>query len=605
MRDSSTAGVPGGDLMNGTFDTPTNPPTTAAHPEQHASCQWRTLSDADLTRVLAQHQKWVESEKQDGEQANLRWVDLENADLSDAELTAADLCYAKLRGANLHRANLCGAYLSHVCGLGEAALHDINLEDATGLLGTEFARADVTGARLPGDIRAFKSLQVVEETSKNARKIFLSMLVGSVYTWLTIATTTDVHLLTNSASSPLPIIGTAIPIAWFYWAAPLALMGLYIYLHLYLHHLWEGLASLPAKFPDGKRVDERAYPWLLNGLVRRHFARLQAGRPPMAHLEEWVTILLAWWVVPLTLLGVWLRYLPSHDWVGTGLHIGLLVVSVALAILFYHVAARTLRGHAYQRFCWQTAWRDRRSYQALAVAGIGVALWALSYGAINGVWAASPYLEVRATVDVRDVRSWVPWAFAQLGYRTFADVVEHDVSTKPPNYWALSLDARTKSVKGALLRGRDLRRAHASQAFLSNADLRGADLRQAILIRTNLQGANLAGANLERVVAFGADLQAATLLGDTNLRKADLRGADLTAVRTGCAVSPSRQSGETTLRSACTSFEDAHLFGATLKDADLRGARHLTQGQLDGACGNPNTQLPQGLRVKMCQEQPK
>ncbi len=97
------------------------------------------------------------------------------------------------------------------------------------------------------------------------------MLLGCAYAWLTIATTTDARLLTNSASSPLPIIGTDIPIAWFYWAAPVLLLGLYSYFHLYLQRLWEGLSELPAVFPDGKALHKNAYPWLLNGLVRAHF----------------------------------------------------------------------------------------------------------------------------------------------------------------------------------------------------------------------------------------------------------------------------------------------------------------------------------------------
>jgi hypothetical protein len=49
-----------------------------------------------------------------------------------------------------------------------------------------------------------------------------------VYSWLTIATTTDVRLVTNSASSPLPIIGTEIPVVGFYWA-PALLLAMYLY----------------------------------------------------------------------------------------------------------------------------------------------------------------------------------------------------------------------------------------------------------------------------------------------------------------------------------------------------------------------------------------
>ena len=195
------------------------------------------------------------------------------------------------------------------------------------LLVGSLAGADLTNAKLPDAIKEFEGLSHVTETSRNARKIFLGLILGCVYTWLTIATTTDVRLLTNSASSPLPIIQTEIPIVWFYWAAPAVLLCVYFYLHLYLQRLWQGLAALPAVFPDGKPLDERAYPWLLNGLVRAHVQRLKRGRPALSRFEACISIVLAWWLVPLTLMMFWLRYLPRHDWSGTILQIALIVAA--------------------------------------------------------------------------------------------------------------------------------------------------------------------------------------------------------------------------------------------------------------------------------------
>jgi site-specific recombinase XerD len=64
-------------------------------------------------------------------------------------------------------------------------------------------------------------------------------------------------------------------------------MCLYFYFHLYLDNLWEELAGLPAYFPDGKRIDQRAYPWLLVTLVRKHFKRLKE-RPLIAKIKEWI-----------------------------------------------------------------------------------------------------------------------------------------------------------------------------------------------------------------------------------------------------------------------------------------------------------------------------
>jgi hypothetical protein len=44
-------------------------------------------------------------------------------------------------------------------------------------------------------------------------------------------------------------------------------------------------------------------------------------------------------------------------------------------------------------------------------------------------------------------------------------------------------------------------------------------------------------------------------------------------------------------------FVGANLTDAILDGADLRGARNLSQQQLDLACGDPETLLPEGLQI--------
>ena len=183
------------------------------------------------------------------------------------------------------------------------------------------AGAVLTNAKLPDDVARFDQLKHVEETSRNASTVFFGLLAASLYSWLTIATTTDVALITGTASSPLPIINTNIALSGFYLAAPLILIAVYFYFHLYLQRLWRDLASLPAVFPDGAALDGKAYPWLLNGLVRAHFKKLELAQRPLTRVENVVSILLAWWVVPFTLLAFWLRFLPRHDWWVTTLHV--------------------------------------------------------------------------------------------------------------------------------------------------------------------------------------------------------------------------------------------------------------------------------------------
>jgi hypothetical protein len=55
----------------------------------------------------------------------------------------------------------------------------------------------------------------------------------------------------------------------------------------------------------------------LTNLVRADFKQLRRSPPPLTRLENLLTILLAWWLVPLTLLALWARYLPAHYWLGT------------------------------------------------------------------------------------------------------------------------------------------------------------------------------------------------------------------------------------------------------------------------------------------------
>jgi len=139
------------------------------------------------------------------------------------------------------------------------------------------------------------------------------------------------------------------------------------------------------------------------------------------------------------------------------------------------------------------------------------------------------------------------------------------------------------NLRAAHLDGAYLEGAHLDGAYLREAHLAGANLRFAHLERARLDGAHLDGANLEEAHLEGAGLFAAHLdgadLGDAHLEGANLEGAHL----------------------AGANLDDAHLAGADLEDADLegadlRGAKGLTQAQLDAAWGDEKTLLPAGLR---------
>ena len=366
---------------------------------QGAILQGANLQGANLFEANLRKANFFEANLRE---ANLIEANLRKANFFEANLQEAYLIEANLQEADFSMANLKDANLSHVKGLETAVLTDINLEGATGLLGSEFAGTDITGAKLPTDIAKFEGLDHVTEISKNARNIFLAVIGGCVFSWLTIAATTDVALLTNTASTPLPIIQTKVPIAGFYLAAPLILLSLYIYLHMYLQRLWSGLAGLPAIFPDGRTLDERAYPWLLTSLVGANVPRLKENRPPFSRQQVFISILTAWCLVPLTIGWFWLRYLPVHDWIGTGVHIALVALAVTHGVGYFWRAQVTLRGRQRPQFTWKIwRWRSPVPYAHAALAlGLAAAALVISYGAINGVRSPA-YTERRSLERIR------------------------------------------------------------------------------------------------------------------------------------------------------------------------------------------------------------
>lgn len=575
----------------------------------------RPPTPAELREILAAHDAWVRSGGREGQPADFAGLDLTRADLkganlrkadlgnllaekaeltgaklfranlagarlADARLRSADLSRANLRGCDLSGANLAGADLSRAdlqgatlrrAVLRDAILSDADLSEAGGLLPGQLGGAQVVGASLPADIAKFEGLANVAEASKATQSLFTSIIFVCAYTWLTIASTTDVQLLNNAAppSSRLPILGIDIPPVRFYMVAPLLLLCLYVYFQLGLQRLWEELSELPAVFPDGRSLDKKAYPWLLNVLVRAHLPRLRDNR---SHLSRWqarISVLLAWGLVPATILLAWARYLRAHDWVTTWLHIGLFAGAVGAGLAFRRLAASTLRGSERRSFMWRRAWKDARALGGLATLGTAVALSLLSFGFIEGIDPASvqtPQQAQRLLAEHYrvDPRRWVPLGLRRLGLGTSADLTDASLSTKPAN-WSPAHPELIDAVKGADLEHRNLKHAMAFNAFGVNAymqqsDLRWADFREADLRRADFRAARMRGVNFRFANLAGADFR----------NKAEVGEADLTEARFFEATAEGAKFKKAILRNA--NFGKAHLRGADFSEADLTGA---------------------------------
>ena len=623
---------------------------------QDEGAKLREVSEDELEQIHAAHKTWLETGGKEGERADLSDANLQEADLSDANLRGAilvranlqeanliganlqeadlrranlqgaNLGEAKLRGANLANANLQEAKLfganlqgAHFYGadlsraeLSHALLRDgvfqnANLKEVKGLLGGQLAGANVSGARQPDEIAAFDVLDNIAEISKNARKVFVSMLLGCVYTWLTIATTTDLDLIANTASSPLPIIGTEIPIVSFYIVAPLILTGTYAYLGVYMHNLWRSLARLPAIFPDGEPLDTKAYPWLAICLVRGSFTLLKSERSLVWWIQWAMTVFLAWSVVPLTLTLFWGRVLPRHDWWLVGLHICLLVLATWGGIMFYRLAMAVLRGEQIEAFSWKRVLTVGSTYrQMVGLLAIAAIVFAATLGTIEGVPGSPAFGKPR---------TWMPAILAGLGHRAFAKLPGAELSAKPEN-WQDEEGGPLELVSGANLAEWDLRYADMRDVFLAKADLTGANLQGAYLRRANLQGANLREADLKSANLQGAKLQGANL-DRANLREAslpvNLQGVDLKSVNLqGAKLTYANLQGadlrRADLRGANlrhADLQEADLGSANLQGANLADAKGLTRERLDWTCGDDETKLPNHLadyQIEPCPE---
>ena len=483
-----------------------------------------------------------------------------------------------------------------------ADLRGQDLRGVAGLLPEHLAGAVLTGATLPDDLAKFDALGQVAAISSEARKVFLGLLVGCVYSWLVIGTTKDVALILNTSSSPLPIINAPIPITGFYVIGATLLAAVYCYFHFYLQPLWRALATLPAVFRDGVAQDDKTDPWLLTNLVRTEFAQLRTTAAPLTRLENQLSIVMAWWLVPVTLIALWARYLPAHDISGLTWLAFLIGATIFFGRHTFRLARATLRGEVppagmtppggpsqtllsrVLRELPRLRWGQIIAWflvPFLILVALSLSASTQSPRAADGsvaVFSLSAPAPALGEIDPTPAKLL---NFVRI--RTYANLREVEVAQMPQDWdgqdWG--------EIKRVDLRDRNLAFADATSAFLANADLRGATLTDAQLGFAQLQGADLRAARLQGAVLWQAQLQGA-LLAEAQLQGARLQGANLQGANLGSAELWSATLSRANLQGA--NLKGAQLQGADLSHAQLQGA-DLNQAQLQGAqLGSANLQ---------------
>jgi uncharacterized protein YjbI with pentapeptide repeats len=568
-------------------------------------------SDWAFEEKLAIHKEWVESQGLSGQK-----IDLASAKLEGAELVGVNLRYADLQEADLKAADLLLADLRDTClaraSLEEACLVGANLEGANmegaalasamGLVPRQIAGANLRDATLPPQILEFPALADFARASRTVVSFFSATISLSLLSWLMILKTKDVQLISDSSIFPFlhsAAAASAFPTVEIYLIMPAVLVAVYLTFQYHLQRLWDAVLELPGIFPDGSSLDEHR-PWIITGLLRAHFRWLNQDAPSTRFIEKAISILLAYWLVPITILCFWGRYLTQQDMHGTLLHVLLFAAATGVAVYSTTRVGRREEAWASEKKISAGILEKVKSVSfSRLIAGVVVVLFFLSLGTVKGV----PHDAGRAPqFAAADIRRWAPSVFWSIGYDPYAELTEAAISTKPIGW--TGADDQLASVKGARLNGARFRYAQAygvflagahlfrtdfTGAFLSEADMRGADLGQSTLRLAVMDRAQMAHTNLDRGNLDGANMTRADLRG-ANLSYSSLANATLVdAQLEGASLYSARMSGATLIRANLdkADFREAHLESANLEHAAMHQAylwsAKLSSAHLDNA----------------------
>jgi len=308
-----------------------------------------------------------------------------------------------------------------------------------------------------------------DEISNTVRRVMFSLLAYSLFCGLTLASTNDASLFGVGSEIALPIAGTSIDYTTFLTVGPLILIGLIVYLHLFLQSAMD----------LGKPQGANPLPYLFN--MENSLAVILSG-----FLHYWLPVLLlfqfAWKATPQPMAGFWL---------------GLASTGMGIAMAYLHMA----------RMSAENGRLARRITRVMFFAfGLLFAIQLASGGAM----LKRPLMLDDAKFEGRDLSGF--------DFREASLVRANLKNTKLSGANLLGTDLIDAEFAGADLRNVNFRNASLNGVSFIGLNLNGSDLRGADLTKAKFNQARLLGANLEGAIITG------TQFGSADLEGADLRG---------------------------------------------------------------------------------
>lgn len=177
--------------------------------------------------------------------------------------------------------------------------------------------------------------------------------------------------------------------------------------------------------------------------------------------------------------------------------------------------------------------------------------------------------------------------------------------------------------RNLMLSGTDLTRANLKETNLTSTDMRGsqfdgADFRKAVLFRVAFDNSSAKGAIFEKAIGFRVSFKK-TDLSDAIFHKSEMQRVDFSGSRLLGVDFSKAEAGRTRFDDAIMgdnnfsfaniaradfrkavlsgplNFEGAYFFLTHIEGVNLSNSSGLAQWQIDMACGDENTKLPEGL----------
>jgi len=547
-------------------------------------------SSINLDRAHFEHNTTLDGVKLN--HVSLRQTVFNNCTVKNIQFKGADLSEATFFKVRFE------GYGSHDApAFAGAKLMNADISSISGLHVACLAGADLSGASLPEQFH-FDGLQSVEELSRNARTMFFILITFSVFCILSSVGFSDYELIMKTGKVVFPFVQASTDAVRFFQFAPLLLMGLYIYFHLYLSTLWRELSLLPAFATDGRDLVQKVYPWLLISLAHDHIKLIKERnkKEEQNWAIRWKVVtsrLLGWSLVPVVQFCLWLNFLVLHDIHITLYHLTIILLTMLLGYAFYVKARSTLRKSYsesemnYNRmnavlflvfpcliFILMLASSvytvyDKESWEDLTGFDWRIADADINHAAFNvkpTSWDIEEQANAPLTSVVSDALNSTTGPPATTDKEAHKDMVRdkrmllaEDLPEKNLQHINLNHAIAEKTyfvhcnMSNARMIGAELSEAQFQKTILTKVDFTGATLNGSDLSGAILKSTNLTDAKFQDASLFEADLTDATLL-NTNFRGADLRNATLTSVK----LESVKMAG-------------ARLQGAIMIDVDFRG----------------------------------